>query len=450
MPSIAIERGDEAELKLIQVLKSVYRGVVEDRSIFPFELVSRYHPHRNNLSSSIEFFNVWVLDCLDRRYISHVFQFIRSHLTSNHSQLKSPSLKHLKSIHSIPRRLESLCVFLSVDSLMRLVMIFAFSEVHLLNVKITCSFMQISQNNPIDVLCSLIFRQSGERSHGVSILLTAESVISYKDLTDKLLNFNPLRGLILISTPYRVKVPRTGPTIAQKESGQLTHCHWPLVDSDPDQIPFSGTMQSNQRILKREWKAEEVQWIFDGLLAAVESARSSKEKDGQLGVGCLVSSFSLDPPEEIAHLVAKTRSSTLYNPPLATATDVRVATGNPLRHAFVELIHKVSHLDCLQPRIPESPLHPIPYLLTNLVVFATHEPCLLCSMALLHSRIKHLFFLIPSPKSGGCGSVYNVHEQDGLNHKFFVWRLRFPINQELKHESYLINPLDCGDFGFRH
>ncbi|KAG9315928.1 hypothetical protein JVU11DRAFT_3579 [Chiua virens] len=60
------------------------------------------------------------------------------------------------------------------------------------------------------------------------------------------------------------------------------------------------------------------------------------------------------------------------------------------------------------------------YLLTGLTLFVTHEPCLMCAMALLHSRVKEVFYLIPMPYTGGCGSLACVPALKGVNHRFSV------------------------------
>ncbi len=77
------------------------------------------------------------------------------------------------------------------------------------------------------------------------------------------------------------------------------------------------------------------------------------------------------------------------------------------------------------------------YLLNSLTLFTTHEPCAYCSMALVHSRVRAVYFLNAAPGAGGCcgaglagkpcegmgdGGVYAVQEQSGLNHRFEVWR----------------------------
>lgn len=45
-------------------------------------------------------------------------------------------------------------------------------------------------------------------------------------------------------------------------------------------------------------------------------------------------------------------------------------------------------------------------------------------MSLLHSRIKELYYVKKAPGSGGCGSLYRVHEDGGLNHRYEVWEFK--------------------------
>jgi tRNA(adenine34) deaminase len=50
-------------------------------------------------------------------------------------------------------------------------------------------------------------------------------------------------------------------------------------------------------------------------------------------------------------------------------------------------------------------------------LYVTVEPCVMCSGAILLSRIKNLYFGAYEPKFGACGSLFNIIESDKYNHK---------------------------------
>ncbi|KAK0162463.1 hypothetical protein PV327_006238 [Microctonus hyperodae] len=62
-----------------------------------------------------------------------------------------------------------------------------------------------------------------------------------------------------------------------------------------------------------------------------------------------------------------------------------------------------------------------PYLCTNYWVFLMEEPCPMCAMALLHSRVAMIFYGIPNKSRGILESKALLHTMPGLNHRYKVW-----------------------------
>lgn len=49
-------------------------------------------------------------------------------------------------------------------------------------------------------------------------------------------------------------------------------------------------------------------------------------------------------------------------------------------------------------------------------IYVTLEPCTMCLGALIHSRIKNVFYGAIDLKSGACGGLYTLLDQKGFNH----------------------------------
>ncbi len=60
------------------------------------------------------------------------------------------------------------------------------------------------------------------------------------------------------------------------------------------------------------------------------------------------------------------------------------------------------------------------YRLTGATLYATVEPCAMCSGAALHARVARLVFGAADPKAGAVGSLYRLHDDARLNHRMAV------------------------------
>ena len=92
---------------------------------------------------------------------------------------------------------------------------------------------------------------------------------------------------------------------------------------------------------------------------------------------------------------------------------------HPLDHSVMRAIDSIAQNE-LQQR--KNGIHERGYLCTDMIVYTTHEPCVMCSMALVHSRIVRCTYLKPVPSGGGMESSYYLGDLDGLNWKFQIWR----------------------------
>ena len=58
--------------------------------------------------------------------------------------------------------------------------------------------------------------------------------------------------------------------------------------------------------------------------------------------------------------------------------------------------------------------------LTGCTVYVTLEPCPMCAGLMHQARIDRCVFAAPDPKAGALGSLYDLHDDQRLNHRFEV------------------------------
>lgn len=82
----------------------------------------------------------------------------------------------------------------------------------------------------------------------------------------------------------------------------------------------------------------------------------------------------------------------------------RNAMSNPLCHAEIEAIHQAA-----------AELGD--WRLENTTIYITLEPCPMCAGAIVQARIPRVVIGAMNPKAGCAGSVLNLLQQSGLNHR---------------------------------
>lgn len=64
------------------------------------------------------------------------------------------------------------------------------------------------------------------------------------------------------------------------------------------------------------------------------------------------------------------------------------------------------------------------YLCTGYDVYVDREPCVMCAMALVHSRARRVVFATLNPTDGALASAHQLHTIKSLNHHYRVFHLR--------------------------
>lgn len=128
----------------------------------------------------------------------------------------------------------------------------------------------------------------------------------------------------------------------------------------------------------------------------------------------------------------------------ATATSgCRVELTHPVSHALLELAPRqaegAGRLGTVQETGEAVEKKALPYLASGLDLYVSHEPCVMCSMALVHSRVERVFFAVPNTAHGGLATCFHVHLIESLNHHFSVFSCPCARDLFVKDEEGTLN-----------
>ena len=118
------------------------------------------------------------------------------------------------------------------------------------------------------------------------------------------------------------------------------------------------------------------------MISALNQAKQSAAQD-EVPIGCVI---------------------TLEDEVISVGRNRCIEKKSPIRHAEIEAI--------------ESACKKIGnYRLLNTSIYITLEPCHMCCMAIVHARIKNLYFGAFEPKTGAVESIDNFLDRRFLNHQ---------------------------------
>lgn len=172
---------------------------------------------------------------------------------------------------------------------------------------------------------------------------------------------------------------------------------WPLASSvyNPSTPPVHALADAELRLM----------WLH--MAEAVAEARLSPLLGGAVGA------VLVNP--ETNEIVARACDRSRVVDPVTGA--VRASPTAPLQHAVMALLAVWGRACCAVRDAGRAP-H---YLCRGFDLYVTLEPCVMCAMALLHSRVRRVVFGARNPAFGGLGSRVRVHQQPALNHRYSVY-----------------------------
>lgn len=229
-----------------------------------------------------------------------------------------------------------------------------------------------------------------------------------------------------------IHVPKMPPS-SYEEAAQWSLEYWPTVYRRMNPHgPQPAAVEKAEAQLQR-----------NNVAAFLRYARKVAEEGQKAGIGLEIGAVIAERSWDTLRIVAAAGDARCYR-------NSRQQNTNPLEHAVMRVIGMVAKQRRIllrtrdtdpqnagdEPLTPieadtilRSELKPSGYLCVDLEIFITHEPCVMCSMALLHSRFGRVIFGHRMIRTGGltaekeeAGLGYGLFWRPELNWKFLTWQ----------------------------
>lgn len=285
-----------------------------------------------------------------------------------------------------------------------------------------------------------------EQAPTIHFLICATSVLSYESVMDLIDSQNILLKNGLRPHLRRVPVPQFPPT-SEEQARAWSQNSWPTVYKKNHPFSAHHSILSHAEDEIRELASY---WMF---YANYVANGVSKSVDGEPIGAVVVDRSAKDGPS----LIAAARDARWSHHQKCEGN----TNGNIMGHAVMRVIGQVARKR--RNVLSESPelepsrfsmdlpfthaetdaytretLAPQGYLCVGLEIYVTHEPCVMCSMAILHSRFGRLVFGQRLPRTGGIsaetsgvsneaashsqGLGYGLFWRPDLNWKLLAWQ----------------------------
>ncbi|MCJ1288053.1 tRNA-specific adenosine deaminase subunit tad3 [Xylographa opegraphella] len=277
-------------------------------------------------------------------------------------------------------------------------------------------------------------KPSSKEAPYLYLLICAATTLSYEQVLKVLISTLPT-GLDSNHGTYTIPVPAQAPT-SEEQALQWSRDYWPTVYRKHNPYGPHPSIVSRAEEALRPLAAD---WM--------NMARKVSREALQGSTGECIGAVIVDPSTDEVPVAVVAAGDARWG---ETGSISEQGSGNVMAHAVMRAIGMVARkrrellgieendLRNASLDFPSTPTEQMVfsggilkaggYLCTELDIYVTHEPCVMCSMAILHSRFGRIVFATRMPRTGGLtaeirpGLGYGLWWLPELNWKLLAWQ----------------------------